>query len=93
MSTLSSNMHRLVELFPSTSTHQHNSSGHFCCFQTMLPFLQILLLVSVLVLLSTDTQCVSTLTQPSLPKKSVISAFRFIAEGFHHGYNFRCQVF
>ena len=86
-------MHRLVELLSSTSTHLCNSPGYFCRFQTMLPFLQILLLVSVLVLLCTDTQCVSSLTQPSLPNNSVISAFRFIAKGFHHEYNFRCQVF
>ena len=28
-----------------------------------------------------------------LPKNSVISTFRFIAEGFHCRYKFRCQVF
>ena len=94
MSTLSSGshmmltsmlMHCLVELLSSTSTHLRNSPGYFCHFQTMLPFLQVLLLVSVLVLLCTDTQCVSSLTQPSLPNNSVISALRFIAKGFHTG--------
>jgi hypothetical protein len=70
MSTLT---HRLVELLPSTSTHLRNSSGHFCRFQTMLLFLQTLLLISVLVLPCTDTQRVSSLTQPSLPKKIQLS--------------------
>jgi len=82
MSTLSSGSHmmlmsmltrHLVEFLPSTSTHLHNSSGHFCRFQTMLLFLQILLLISVLVLPCTDTQCMSNLTQPSLPKKIQLS--------------------